>query len=268
MSLRGTIIKVPDHGPGLLFVDGQQKSFLLAGIWRSPVAPGPKMVVDVDLDSAGSVVGITTIDPQQLAKEKLDQFRAAAQERGKQAAVLARQGIRVLAARMGRVALVTTLLLWIAWFFLPVLSVNLRLLGLPLSKAFTFWELLGVYLTPGSIPTSFNAAGGLPSSHGFGSFLGLLALAAPLVSPFLRDPRAKFLAAAPLSYLGAFYLKLLWDIHGVADTAHAAAKADPALSGIVGDLAKQVLQTVSYEYGCFLLVGASVVLAAQACRHR
>ena len=37
--LRGTIVKVPDPGPGLLVVNGQQKQFTLEGIWKSPVAP-------------------------------------------------------------------------------------------------------------------------------------------------------------------------------------------------------------------------------------
>lgn len=49
---RGTIIKTPDNSPGLLVVDGQQKSFLLPGIWRSPVAPSPNMAVEVELFGA------------------------------------------------------------------------------------------------------------------------------------------------------------------------------------------------------------------------
>jgi hypothetical protein len=38
-QLRGTIIKTPDSSPGLLVVEGQQKTFTLEGAWKSPVAP-------------------------------------------------------------------------------------------------------------------------------------------------------------------------------------------------------------------------------------
>ena len=36
---RGTIIKVPDSTPGLVIVNGAQKSFTLESVWRAPVAP-------------------------------------------------------------------------------------------------------------------------------------------------------------------------------------------------------------------------------------
>lgn len=62
------------------------------------------------------------VDPQQLAREKMDQLSAAAQEHGKQAAELARKGIGSLAGKMGKFALGTTIALWIGWFFLPFYS--------------------------------------------------------------------------------------------------------------------------------------------------
>ena len=46
--LRETIIRTPDSSPGLLVVDGQQKSFTLEGAWKSPVAPALNMAVDVE----------------------------------------------------------------------------------------------------------------------------------------------------------------------------------------------------------------------------
>lgn len=39
-KVRGTIVKVPDTSPGLLFVNGQQKSFTLEGVWQSSSSPG------------------------------------------------------------------------------------------------------------------------------------------------------------------------------------------------------------------------------------
>ena len=63
-KIRGTIVKVPDATPGLLFVNGQQKSFMLEGIWKSPVAPALNMTVDVELDAAGAVTGVAVVDSQ------------------------------------------------------------------------------------------------------------------------------------------------------------------------------------------------------------
>ncbi len=110
---RGTIIKVPDASPGLLFVNGEQKSFTLGGVWKSPVAPAPNMIVDVELDASNSVVSITQVDLHQARKEQMSHASAVAQEQGKHAAELAKKGFGELVARMGIVALAATVLLWI-----------------------------------------------------------------------------------------------------------------------------------------------------------
>jgi hypothetical protein len=61
----GTIIKTPGGTPGLLIVEGQQKPFTLEGVWKSPVAPVVNMAVDLELDDAGFVKGLTALDPQE-----------------------------------------------------------------------------------------------------------------------------------------------------------------------------------------------------------
>ena len=81
-QLRGTIIKTPDISPGLLVVEGQQKTFTLEGAWKSPVAPMVNMAVDIELDGAGFITGLTAVDSQQAAREKLKQIGGAAQEHG------------------------------------------------------------------------------------------------------------------------------------------------------------------------------------------
>ena len=88
---RGTIIKTPDSSPGLLIVDGQQKSFTLEGVWKSAVAPAVNMAVDIEFDGAGSITGLTVVDTQQVAREKLGQIGGVAQQHGKEAAEIARQ---------------------------------------------------------------------------------------------------------------------------------------------------------------------------------
>lgn len=97
---RATIIKVPDNTPGLLFVEGRQLPFWLPGIWRSATAPAANQVVDVELDAAGNVSGVTAIDAQQLTLERLNDLGNSAQEQAKLAvgAVKKHQGLLFVAA--------------------------------------------------------------------------------------------------------------------------------------------------------------------------
>jgi hypothetical protein len=272
-QLRGTIIKTPDSNPGLLFVDGQQKPFTLEGIWKSPVAPAVNMPVDVEFDGAGLIVSLIAVDPQQAAREKLSQFGGVAQERGKEAAVLARQGVGALAARMGKVALGATVILWLAWFFMPVVTIE----QYADSRAFTFWEFLALGLSNANAPLQFVLL-----SHGLLSILGLTAIAAPFAAPFVRHGRAKLLYALPLLYL------LLAGVSVVYDGAHAISEAtaeakgsvtydagNPAynrqqqidLQGVEDRLEEALLKRFSIGYGAFVIVIASVVLAMQALTH-
>ena len=186
---RGTIIKVPDTSPGLLAYNGQHTPFTIEGIWRSPVAPAINMTVDVATDASGGIVGLSAVDSQQLAKEKLDQFSGVAQERGKQAAEIAKQGVGALAARMGKVPMIATVVMWFAWFFLPAFTASMIID----SKSFTFWEFLGIDFG--------HSMAGFSVDHGFFSIIGFLAILAPFVAPFVPHPKAKFLNAAPIAFL-------------------------------------------------------------------
>ncbi len=76
---RGTIIRIPSTEPGLVVVDGQQKAFALDGVWLSAVAPALNQVVDVVLDEAGQVKGLTVVDTKALTVEQLKRFGRAAQ---------------------------------------------------------------------------------------------------------------------------------------------------------------------------------------------
>ena len=51
-SFRGTVIRTPDVSPGLLYVGGQQKSFLLAGVWTFRKMPEPNMIIEAELDDS------------------------------------------------------------------------------------------------------------------------------------------------------------------------------------------------------------------------
>jgi hypothetical protein len=258
-KLRGTIIKVPDNTPGLLFANGQQRPFVLDGLWRSPVAPAANMVVEMELDASGAISSLAVVDSQQIAREKLSQFGGVAQEQGKQAAEIARMGVGALAGRMGTAALVSAVGIWIAWFLLPVFSVSIFLVN----KSFTFWELLGVDL---SNPVNLGTGG----NQGLFGLIGLAAIAAPFAAPFLRHPRARRLNLLPLAFLILTLAQTAWTI------ARAVGSAQSAMGGEAGQFASQMaeqamkamLDAISIGAGAYVLAIASIVLATQAFKNR
>lgn len=239
--VRSTIVKVPDASPGLLFLNGQQRQFTLQDIWRSPVAPAANMTVDVDLDGAGSIAAITVVDSQQLAKERLNQLGEVAQERGRNAAKLAKEGIGLLSARMGARALAAAASVWIAWFFLPAASLQG---GATARMSYTFWALLG---TDFNNPENILRGGG---DHGVFAFLGLIAIAAPFALPFIRAAWARYLFAAPLLYLMAASIAIYVNENGA-----------------FGELAKMGVRNPFEWSGLILFLGgAALILAREAWR--
>jgi hypothetical protein len=241
-QLRGTIIKTPDTSPGLLVADGRQKTFTLEGAWKSQVAPAINMAVDIELDGAGFITRLTAVDPQQAAREKLEQIGGAAQERGKEAAEIARQSVRALAARMGKAALAATVGLWIAWFCMPGLILSFSVIGLERSRSITLWDALA--LDP------YNNMN--PGSHGFLSLVVLAGIAAPFAAPFIRRRRARYLYAAPLTCLVVAWFTIQRELD----------QAFAVLQQQYGVAANAAGFTMSPGYGAFIIALASLAVAA------
>jgi hypothetical protein len=238
-KLRSTIVKVPDATPGLLFLNGQQKSFTLEGVWKSPVAPAPNMAVDVDLDDAGAIAAITVVDSQQIAKERLNQLGGVAQEQGKVAADLAQKGFKALLARMGTVPFATAVLTWVAWFFFPAAAIEG---GMVATMSFTFWGLLGIDFNN---PETVVRGGG---DHGLFAFIGLIAIAVPFAAPFIRAAWSKYLNAAPIAYILLAWIEIY-----------------VSQNKAFGDIAKMIGKSpFSFSWGIYALTIAALVLATGA----
>jgi len=271
---RGTIIKVPDSTPGLLFVNGQQKPFTLERIWNLPVAPMVNMAVNVEFDAADSIARLTAVDAQHEATVKLEQMGGMAKDGGIEVVAIARKWINVLAARMGKVGLGAAVVLWIAWFFMPTVTI---LQDFVVSRALTFWEFLALSLSNELVPLHFVAV-----SHGLLSIIGLAAIAAPFAAPFVRHPRAKFLYAMPLLFLILAGMDVSYEASHAINEAVDNVKRNvtyvqgnpawnqkqaAALSGVEDQVEQAFLKTFSIDYGFFVVVIASLVLAVQVRKH-
>jgi len=271
---KGTIIKTPDSTPGLLFVNGQQKPFRLEGIWNLPVAPMVNMSVNVEFDATGSITRLSAVDTQQEARVKLEQMGGIAKDGGMEVLTFARKWIGELAARMGKVALSAAVILWVAWFFMPTVTIVQQFV---LSRALSFWEILALGLSNQLAPLQF-----VEVSHGLLSIIGLAAIAAPFAAPFVRHPRARLLYAMPLLFLMLVGVGVLYDInHAVGEAIDNVKrsvtyvpgnpawniKQNDALREVPNRVEEAFLKTFSIDYGFFLVVMASLVLAVQVRKH-
>jgi hypothetical protein len=57
-TITGTVIKIPDATPGLVFAGGRQLPFVMEGVWHSAIAPATNQTVEVSLDSRDRVASV------------------------------------------------------------------------------------------------------------------------------------------------------------------------------------------------------------------
>lgn len=256
---QATVLKAPDHAPGILFVDGQQKSFQLESVWRVAEAPRPGMSVEVELDVSGKPTAITAADPAALIREH-----------GQKAMHLAQSGLGVAVERMGKVPFITALVLLLGWFIVPSVSFGQVL-------SYTFWDL-----TNANLQAPFELLQGKVSVGMFG-ILGLAAVFIPFAQ--LHKPHLRVLNAAPVAFLGVWFTRQLIGIGGSVNEAkrqqeqvsrtlngfmgggaRTAVKPgdDESLFDSLGGMFGQLLwEQVSFGLGLWVVCIASIVLSAQ-----
>lgn len=217
---RATIIKLPDHTPGLLFAASGQVPFRIEQVWKSARAPAVNMVVELETDSAGVPVGIWVVDSGHERRQKPEAW-------GRQASA----GSGLLPLRMDKVTLGATVFLWLAWFSLPVVRLDVGFLA----KSITFWELISVDFR------NFDLAG-----HGVFRLLGLICLVAPLAAPFWQSAVARLLYCLPLTFLSV-----------------AAQRVVASLPTADGN-GKDTRTWFSFEVGAYVLLVTGIVIALRA----
>lgn len=80
--MRGIILRDPTTGPGLLMIEGRQYWFSLDDLHGDKVHPRPGLAVDVKLNHAGEIVGITALPEPLLVREQKGRLRGKVKEKG------------------------------------------------------------------------------------------------------------------------------------------------------------------------------------------
>ncbi len=251
---RGTVIRVPDTQPGIVMVDDCQVSFRIEGMWISASAPTPNMVVEVLLGDSGEALRVRAIDASVLNQERIGQASRVAQEQGRRALELGKSVWGGVSARMGQPALIAGLCLWVGWFFMPSLSIDLGFA----SRSLTYWQLLQINnLTSGDVTTG---------SVGLFGLIGLVSIAAPFARPFISHPLARWINAAPLLFLLATYIRFQWMMRDAIDSAQRQAgslgpDSSAFATSMINSVLKSMEQAIHLAYGLWIVLAASFVLA-------
>jgi hypothetical protein len=239
-SMRGKILKVPDVTPGLLFVNGQQRSFEINGIWKSiNTAPSADLAVDVEFGDGGDIIAVRPVSDSDLAKEQAKKAVDAAGERGKQLASLA-------IAKVGKPTLITIALLIVSWFFLDYYSTTVSASVFSVKTHITLWQGMGALNVIGDdldnlpqlsadLERYSDKHGDKPSSGIYGVIF-ILALVAPLLPVVWKDKRAFLGALLPLVFILGITTQYLHYTHSIQASVRAAiTKTYTDLAGVMSD---------------------------------
>jgi hypothetical protein len=260
ITIRGSVIKAPDSSPGILFVNGQQKTFVLQDIWQSPIAPTPNLTVDVDLNESGEVVGIRAIPESQLAKEQTTVLLDTASQKGKAISALALE-------RVGKPALIALGLLIIGWFFLDFVSLQIPVFfGAGIKLHASYWQVLGwLHYAQDAVSNPAELLSGLKEGNpgsGIYGLLGIVALAGPLLPVVWKDKRSIFGGLLPLlfmlliAYQGYRVVSDAMEATGLSHATHTPAQSEAA--------SRELSKLYSIGFGCYLSILSVLFLAGNS----
>jgi hypothetical protein len=242
MIKRARVLRDATSGSSLLMMEGQQYRFSLAGEWKSDVPPKPGLVVDVELDAHGEVLGITVVPDSQLAKEQTKAAIAQARQKGQNPAAS-------LVTRIGVPSLTAAGLLAASWFFLTAASVQVPFPG---RLEFTFWQILG-FLNTANVPELLD--GSRSPNSGLYGLAAVVALLGPFIHLFWKNKSALLGGLLPLVFMIVIGI-------GVRNNIHSALEGSS--NGPFADVAKDhgnAVRTVSLGLGAYLSIITSLYFA-------
>lgn len=184
MTKRGKVLRDPVAGPGLLIAEGRQFQFVADGIWKSDVLARPGLVVDIDFDAQGKIVGIAVVPDSRLSKDQATVIPATSH--GSASTVRLGRGAHSAPAQFLAAAVLV-----LSWFFFTAITVDLPFSG---TLELTFWQVL----------------------HCFGSgayrLFALFAAIGPFAHCFWKDRQAAIGGLLPLCFMALTGILLIRNV--------------------------------------------------------
>ena len=254
MKKRGRILRDASNGVGLISAEGNQYEFKLEGVWKSDIAPAQSMVVEFELDNTNNIISIIAVNENQLAKEQADKVIEAL--KGKSTAAF-----DDLTVRVGKPVLIATGSLFVSWFFLNIISIQVTE---SMKYGVTFWKILGIVNSSGVLNALQSGGGGDTGIYGF---LGCIALAGPFISQFWKDPRAHLGNLLPLILMVFVAISIYMGIQdgmksaGNIGAMFAGADAAKFAQNMANEMMLSVLKALHLGIGAYVSIAASAYLS-------
>lgn len=264
--IRGKILRDTNSGPGVVVVDGVQKTFTLETHWKSTVPAKVGAVVDVELTAEGEVISVTAVDESVIAKEQAQKALELAGEQGKKIAALAgSQGkvyAGVLLAKVGAPTLAAIGLLAISWLFLAALNIQI---SSDHKASMTFFDILKIV----NNSTGMDGFRGVEHlSSGFYGVLMFLALLAPVASHFHDNKFLKLGYCLPLTFMLVVGLNIYFSIKGSmkdmtqAASAFGGGQASQMAQQMMDSMMEMAMKAISVGFGTYIALAIGVYLAS------
>lgn len=250
--IRGKIMRDTNAGPGIIFVNGEQKPFTLETHWKSSTPPRVGAVVEIGLDAQGNVATVSLVDEASLAKEQAQKALNLASENGK-------QYLGILVARVGMPTLVAIGLLTIAWLFFATITVQILD---SYSESISFYDVLKLVNSGGNL----QWVGSIKyAESGFYGFLMYAAILAPVAPHFHSNKYLQLCYCAPLIYMVGIGLSMYISIrHHVSDAQGMASGmvGQQAVEKMISEMISMTLKAISMGLGFYISALVATYLAA------
>lgn len=252
-SVRGTVLRDTNAGPGLLSVNQRQLPFTLEQHWRGQSAPVVNMTVDVLLDSAGAAVSVSPVADSELTKEQLDRVKADLSK----AAQTHLPKLLAMADKAGKPVLLAIAALAVAWLWLPAVSVRLNA---AMTQSATMFDVLRLLNSGASLESMGQLGGG---SSGLYGLLCVLAMFAPLAPSLLAARWARYGYFAPLAFMAVLATGIYLKINSLASAASEGMRSfgGAGMGKLAEAMLKEALSAVSVGYGSYIALIAAAYLA-------
>lgn len=252
---RGKIMRDTNAGPGIVFVNGEQKTFTLETHWKSSSPPKVGSIVDIELDEQGNAATVTLVDEAAIAKEQAQKALNFASKNSK-------QYLGILVARVGAPTLIAVGLLAVAWLYFAAITIQIS--G-TYRESISFYDVLKLVNTGGSL----EGIGSLKySGAGFFGFLMYMVILAPVASHFHSNKYLQLGYCAPLLFWVGIGLTVYFSIRSKVSAAQGMAagffgqKASEMADQMVAQMISMTLKAISMGLGFYISAVVVTYLAA------